>query len=517
MHPKSKFVSHFADIAIIFFSFVLVFFTYRQILNVSLTPEDFEWIEKIKTLSSTNLFKVFLPPALGGVEVMLHRVTPFVSLSFWLDWRIGGGNPFYYHVTQLLFHMGVTLLLYQLAKKLFKKSAKIFYPIVVSSSVFFFAVFPFHSETVTWNGARPDIMVTFFYLWSLAFYIRFLESKTWNLFLSVMFFAIAILSKENATTLPVVAVLFSIYLQKKVYWHSLIPFLIVIFFWIINYFFLNPHNEGCTLSCQQFLISRVFLIYLAFSAILLFCLKALRLKETGRLWFYWLLFGLLFSPTIFLPTSERYLYLPSVALALFFGEALAILYKKLQAFSLPINTIRMILIGAVSFIVILEASFLYIRNKRWVVAGAIIDNVLNQTAIYAEDSDDNSNLYFLNLPNGHQKSFVFQGKAFDQMLKLRGIKFKTANVITYNLDTGQSWVKIIDNQTIVVSSNSPFIILPSENLTHDQDGNPVIETELFQETFSNNSHNAKIKFKNQSLKSENSYIFHFDGTRLRRI
>src|SRR3989344_215955 len=507
---------YLADIVIIFISFALALFSYWQILNVALTPEDFEWISKVNTLSATNLFKVFLPPVLGGVEVMLHRVTPFVSLSFWLDWKIGGANPFYYHMTQLLFHMGIIFLLYRLAKKLFIKSPKAVYQIVVSSSVFFFAVFPFHSETVSWNGARPDMVVAFFYLLSLYFYIRFLESKIRYLFPSAIFFAIAIFSKENAITLPVVAILFGIYLQKKVYWSSLLPFLIVVLFWIFNYIFLNPHDEGCTLSCQQFLISRVFLIYLTVSVLLLPFLKALRFEETGRLLFYWLIFGVLFSPTIFLPTSERYLYLSSIALYLFFGEALVVFFKRISKY-LPITTTRVILVSIVSLIILLEAGFLYVRNKRWVVAGTIIDNVLKQTAIYTEDSNDNSNLYFLNLPNGYQKSFVFQGKAFDQMLKLAGIKFRTAHVIAYNLDVGNSKVRIIDDQTILLSSETPFIISPSEKPHYNHQGNQVIETAFYYGIFSNDSLDIQINLKQQSLKSDNSYVFYFDGTELREI
>ena len=510
MHLKN----YLPDLAIIFISFLLALFAYRQILNVSLTPEDFEYISKARILETGDLFKIFLPPVLGGTEVIFRRLTPFVVLSFWADSKISL-NAFHYHLTLFLFHLGNIFLLYLLAKKLFKKSNRIFHSIVVSACVFFFAVFPYHSETVSWNAARLDMMAAFFYLLSLYFYILYMESKK-HLFPSVIFFLIAIFSKENALTFPIVAVLFALFLFRKIYWKSLLPFVIVILLWLFSTILKNFHAGGCFLNCNQFLISRVFLLYLMSSVVLLVFLKVLRLRKTGRLLFFWLIFGLLFSPTIFLPTSERYLYLPSVTLSLFFGEALIIFYNRISKF-FSTTTLRTILVSIVSLTIFLEISLLYIRNHRWVVAGAIIDNVLNQTAIYTQNSDDNSVLYFLNLPNGYRKAYVFQGRALDEMLKLKGIRFKTMHVISYNLEVGQSHIKIIDDRTVLVSSETPFIILPSETLSHNQDGNPLIETELFQEIFSNNSHDLQIKFKDQSLKSNNSYIFYFDGTSIRII
>ena len=76
-----------------------------------------------------------------------------------------------------------------------------------------FASFPLHPEVVSWIIARVDSVATAFFLCSFWLYLRFVQNegrKAVNLGLSLLSFAIGLLSKEIAITLPLVLVLWSV-------------------------------------------------------------------------------------------------------------------------------------------------------------------------------------------------------------------------------------------------------------------------------------------------------------------
>lgn len=79
-----------------------------------------------------------------------------------------------------------------------------------------FAVHPLHVESVSWLSTRSNLMYSFFYLSALVFYAKWQNSATkkhWIFMFAC--FALALFSKVNAATLPLVIVLLDWYKNRK--------------------------------------------------------------------------------------------------------------------------------------------------------------------------------------------------------------------------------------------------------------------------------------------------------------
>lgn len=154
---------------------------------------------------------VFFPPY-GIPEFGRHYYRPLVISSFIIDKAIWGVSPFGFHLTVVLMHILSTVLVFFLARKLFKEFEYRELGAFIAS--FVFAVHPIHAESVNWIAGRADIMAALFFFSSLILYLGFKENnrKSW-LLLSSFLFLLACLSKETAIALifllPVIDLSFS--------------------------------------------------------------------------------------------------------------------------------------------------------------------------------------------------------------------------------------------------------------------------------------------------------------------
>jgi protein O-mannosyl-transferase len=141
---------------------------------------------------------------------------PLTLLSQAVDYRLGGLNPFQYHLTNLALHAINTLLVFFLARKLlplvWKDPDQGGEPAFTTISGAFlaalmFGLHPIHVEPVVWVTGRKDLLCGFFYLLSLLAYLGYAASptsKSWRLYLTLLLFLFALMSKPMAITLPLV-------------------------------------------------------------------------------------------------------------------------------------------------------------------------------------------------------------------------------------------------------------------------------------------------------------------------
>ncbi|HNW76995.1 MAG TPA: tetratricopeptide repeat protein [Bacteroidales bacterium] len=170
----------------------------------------------------------------GSSQVGLYH--PVTTLSFMLDYAIGQGSPFTFHLTNILLHSLNTLLLYLFLRKLTGKINPAFLAALL------FAIHPMHVESVAWVTSRKDLMYTLFYFLTLIFYLKYLEKdRSWkNYGWAVLCFAFSLMSKIQAVTLPFVLILIDFYLKKRPV-AKMIPdkipfFLLCIPFGLANYY-----------------------------------------------------------------------------------------------------------------------------------------------------------------------------------------------------------------------------------------------------------------------------------------
>ncbi len=131
-------------------------------------------------------------------------------------------NP--YHMTNLLFHLLCTFLVYLFIKKLVNRID------VAAISAFFFAIHPMHIESVAWISERKDVVYAAFFIWALIVYLNYLSKEDehksfwksttyWQL---TGLFLLSILSKPMAVTLPMVLLAIDYYKERKIDINNLI-------------------------------------------------------------------------------------------------------------------------------------------------------------------------------------------------------------------------------------------------------------------------------------------------------
>ncbi|MBA4389012.1 MAG: hypothetical protein C0404_13605 [Verrucomicrobia bacterium] len=130
---------------------------------------------------------------------------PLVTLSYMLDFAIWGFNPSGFHITNILLHILVSLLVYAIAFRLLKSTVGALLAALV------FAVHPTHVENVCWIAGRTDVICGLFFFLALYLLLRWCEGGGSSAILSgsmAMAYLLALLGKEMAVTFPLVALVY---------------------------------------------------------------------------------------------------------------------------------------------------------------------------------------------------------------------------------------------------------------------------------------------------------------------
>ncbi len=147
---------------------------------------------------------------------------PLTWLSHMLDWRLFGSNAGGHHLTNLIFHIANTLLLFIVLKQMTQR----LWPSAFVAALF--ALHPLHVESVAWVSERKDVLSTFFWLLTMWAYVRFVNRpRIANYLLIVAFFALGLMAKPMLVTLPFVLLLLDYWpLNRIKSKHSLLPLFI---------------------------------------------------------------------------------------------------------------------------------------------------------------------------------------------------------------------------------------------------------------------------------------------------
>lgn len=148
---------------------------------------------------------------------------PLMYVIYMIGYHIFGLKPWGFHLINILFHAGVSILVFVITFRLLGESRagdpdriRIFSSF---AAAVLFATHPIHTEAVTWVAGVADLSFTFFYLLSLYLYIRSTEEvdsvvKSAYLF-SVVSFLLATLCKEPAITLPIILIGYDYAFRKE--------------------------------------------------------------------------------------------------------------------------------------------------------------------------------------------------------------------------------------------------------------------------------------------------------------
>ena len=139
-----------------------------------------------------------------------HYYAPLTFLSYAAEYQVAGNVPFLYHLDNVLLHTLNAWLAYRFCLLLGGRRT------VALAAAALFALHPLRVESVAWVTERKDLLYALFYLLSMNFYLRYLDSayKPRFLWLSCLFFLLSLLSKPMAVTLPLILLIIDFYRRR---------------------------------------------------------------------------------------------------------------------------------------------------------------------------------------------------------------------------------------------------------------------------------------------------------------
>lgn len=190
------------------FLFVLGCAPYLRVLGNGLVYDDNDVIVSNPFITNTHhIWQIFTAPlwAFKTSRPLESYFRPFVNLTFLGLHTVYGVEPAGYHIFSLILSGCIVCALFAVIYRWTNNRA------LALTTCVIFALHPVHTESVAWIADLPDLEVSLFLLLAFWAYLGLDKSKgfSWGRQLGIAaFFALALLSKEIAVALPMLALVF---------------------------------------------------------------------------------------------------------------------------------------------------------------------------------------------------------------------------------------------------------------------------------------------------------------------
>jgi len=165
-------------------------------------PEQVVENQSIRAITPDNIRIFFTTPIVG-------MYSPLASLSYAVDYAMGGLNVSTFHATNLLLHLLSVCFVCLIVLRLTGSHATA----AIVTAVF--AVHPVNVGLIAPLSARSGVLCSCFYLAAYLAYVAYVQTKqTRQLVLSFVLFVLAALSKAPAVVFPALMLLTDYYLQR---------------------------------------------------------------------------------------------------------------------------------------------------------------------------------------------------------------------------------------------------------------------------------------------------------------
>lgn len=343
-----------------------------------------------------------------GARGVTNYYRPISTLGFLLCYQAFGPLPYAFHLFNILLNAAVVCLLFGISERMFGDRALAF------AAAALFALHPIHTESVAWVSAVTDLDLAAFGLATFWFFLGAARPQggrsDWQLLGMAGSFVLALLSKEAAVTLPLLATIYehayradrseTTWKQKLARYSNLwlIAFAYLLFrrrfFGGLTAVLLMPHVTRGQAILSAFALAGQYLgkvlwpthlkafyafhksvtpwelpvveglIALAICASLFaFLWRRARVASFGLIWFGVTLAPVLNSrwigPNVF---TERYLYLPSVGICWLGGWGIVRLWGLISGRSAGLRWAFCAAVGALGMLSVRE---IVARNRDW--------------------------------------------------------------------------------------------------------------------------------------------------------
>jgi tetratricopeptide (TPR) repeat protein len=191
---------------------------------------------------------------------------PVPLISWALEFKLFGLNPFPYHLNNLLIHLLCTSLVFYFFILLRL-------PVMYAAlGALLFGIHPMRVESVAWVTERKDLLFCVFYLGSLIAYIKYILSenrKPMYFLLTLLLFVFSLFSKIQAVSLPLSILLLDYWfdrpLKLKLLWEKIPFFVLSLGFGLAGYFILQ-HLQVIDIHDKYIFYDRILLGLYSLSA-----------------------------------------------------------------------------------------------------------------------------------------------------------------------------------------------------------------------------------------------------------
>jgi len=436
----------------------LTVLVYYPVLFSYFVTDDLRLIYISSPLSTNNVLDFFTSS--GGFFAGFYR--PLVRLAFFIDYSIYHLNPTGFHITNLLFHIANTIMVFYFTRNLSGSETGG----GVAASIF--AVQPLHTEAVSWISGRSDLIFSFFYLLAFLSFLRCISgkgTKRFYLALSSFFFILSLLSKEAAITLPAILFLAEYFFKRRESGNSryrvklwkYIPFVLICMGYLILKVFIIKgriyHSEIGIMTLLRtgysffqlfapinidtfnlrnmsgFILNSVIVMNLAV-LLLAYLYYSLNKKRAIPFLTYCALWICITSFPLYFDSGVRFLYIASVASSMIMGFVLA---ETLYGVKKQSPGLLKVLLSLLFISIILTSSIRILhRNKLYNYAGNIADGILTQLKNKYQVFPKGSSLYFINFPHDWVRDSELWVKPIPNMGMAVQVKYGDTSLIVHS-------------------------------------------------------------------------------------
>lgn len=179
---------------------IITFAAYEPILHNSfVTFDDDSYIYDNSNITSGLTIKNII---WSFTNIHANNYHPLTSISHMLDCQLYRLYPGGHHLTNLVFHILNTSLLFFVLYCMTNQM----WPCVLVAALF--ALHPMHVESVAWASERKDVLSTFFWLLTMLAYWRYAQQGGKGRYITaIAMFMLGLMSKPMLVTLPCVLLL----------------------------------------------------------------------------------------------------------------------------------------------------------------------------------------------------------------------------------------------------------------------------------------------------------------------
>ncbi|MFO8057864.1 MAG: hypothetical protein R6V10_11265 [bacterium] len=180
---------------LVFLAVLAAVVLYLPTLGGGFLCDDYWYLDQAQTITFTE------HPGQSLRKGNFYYFRPLPSLAWSAMYDFFSLHSSFYRAASLLLHVLTILAVAGLARRVIKSE------LAGGTAALLFAVFPLHPEAVAWVSANADMMAALFAALSLSAYFAWREGHRRSLIPALGFALLAMLSKESAYVIPVLALL----------------------------------------------------------------------------------------------------------------------------------------------------------------------------------------------------------------------------------------------------------------------------------------------------------------------